>query len=75
MSVISTTGATLETKQQEEEKSENERLMIFSDGVIAIALTVAAISIVKIPKDPSEFQVWSLSRSHFFVYPELCLCL
>lgn len=66
MSVLSTTGVTPETKPQEEEKSENERLMIFSDGVIAIALTVAAISI-KIPKNLEELQT-NLFLAHIFSY-------
>src|SRR6185312_12402914 len=66
MSVLSTTGVTPETQPQEEEKSENERLMIFSDGVIAIALTVAAISI-KIPKNLEELQA-NLFLAHIFSY-------
>lgn len=57
---------TLPAKKPNEEKSENERLVIFSDGVIAIALTVAAISI-KIPKDLSELQA-SIFLAHIFSY-------
>jgi uncharacterized membrane protein len=67
-------GKIPDIKQQEEEKSENERLMIFSDGVIAIALTVAAISI-KIPRDLGELQadaflarIFSYILSFVFVY-------
>lgn len=54
-------------KKLAEEKSENERLVIFSDGVIAIALTVAAISI-KIPKDiMHEFHA-DIFLAHIFSY-------
>ncbi|HEX7737759.1 MAG TPA: TMEM175 family protein [Ktedonobacteraceae bacterium] len=66
MNVSHVTGETPETKQQAEEKSENERLVIFSDGIIAIALTVAAISI-KIPKDVHEIQTGNF-LAHLFSY-------
>jgi len=37
---------------EEREENANERLILFSDGVIAFAITLAAISI-KIPRDPA----------------------
>lgn len=64
---VSNTRDERSEKKQAEEKSENERLMIFSDGVIAIALTVAAISI-KIPKDiQNEFHA-DIFLAHIFSY-------
>lgn len=66
MSASLVTGESPDTKPSVEEKSENERLVIFSDGVIAIALTVAAISI-KIPKDLGEIQANSF-LAHIFSY-------
>lgn len=63
-----------EKKEAEKEEKENERLMIFSDGVIAFALTIAAVSI-KIPKDLAELnttvfiiRVISYTLSFIFVY-------
>lgn len=63
-----------EKNEAEKEEKENERLMIFSDGVIAFALTIAAVSI-KIPKDLAELnttvfiiRVLSYTLSFIFVY-------
>ncbi|HET8840477.1 MAG TPA: TMEM175 family protein, partial [Ktedonobacteraceae bacterium] len=63
-----------EKKEAEKEEKENERLMIFSDGVIAFALTIAAVSI-KIPRDLAELnttvftiRVISYTLSFIFVY-------
>lgn len=73
MKILEETHKTLQV-EREEEKGGNERLMIFSDGIIAIAITVAAISI-KIPKDLGEFQanlflarIFSYVMSFIFVY-------
>ncbi len=49
------TGITQEEREEREEEEENERLMVFSDGIIAFALTVAAITI-KIPATVEELQ-------------------
>src|SRR5690348_13826205 len=64
----------LAEKEQEEREEENERLMIFSDGVIAFALTIAAVSI-KIPKNLEELntvvfgiRLFSYLLSFIFVY-------
>jgi uncharacterized membrane protein len=48
-----TTGITHEEREERKEEEENERLMVFSDGIIAFALTVAAITI-KIPASVEE---------------------
>jgi uncharacterized membrane protein len=45
-----------EEQKEPEEEEDNERLMVFSDGIIAFALTVAAITI-KIPTSAEELQV------------------
>ncbi len=66
MSVVNTRDETSE-KMSAEEKSENERLVIFSDGVIAIALTVAAISI-RIPKDITHELHADVFLAHIFSY-------
>lgn len=64
----------LEELKKEKEEKENERLMIFSDGVIAFALTIAAVSI-KIPKNLDELnsvvfaiRLFSYILSYVFVY-------
>jgi uncharacterized membrane protein len=64
----------LAEKEQEQREEENERLMIFSDGVIAFALTIAAVSI-KIPKNLEELntvvfgiRLFSYLLSYIFVY-------
>jgi uncharacterized membrane protein len=61
-------------REEEQTESENERLVIFSDGVIAFALTIAAVSI-KIPKDLGELnaivftiRLFSYVLSFIFVY-------
>src|SRR5579883_1258765 len=66
MSVVNTRDESSE-KMAAEEKSENERLVIFSDGVIAIALTVAAISI-RIPKDITHELHADVFLAHIFSY-------
>lgn len=64
----------LAEKEKEQHEEENERLMIFSDGVIAFALTIAAVSI-KIPKNLDELnsvvfgiRLFSYILSYIFVY-------
>jgi len=46
---------------EEHEENANERLILFSDGVIAFAITIAAISI-KIPRDPAQLVQQQQSR-------------
>jgi uncharacterized membrane protein len=64
----------LAEKEKEKQVDENERLMIFSDGVIAFALTIAAVSI-KVPKNLEELntvvfsiRLFSYILSYIFVY-------
>ena len=53
---------------EEREENANERLILFSDGVIAFAITIAAISI-KIPRDPAVLVAQQQSRwLAYFVY-------
>ncbi len=53
---------------EEREENANERLILFSDGVIAFAITIAAISI-KIPRDPALLVAQRGSRWFaYFVY-------
>jgi uncharacterized membrane protein len=44
-----------ETREESGEEEENERLLVFSDGIIAFALTVAAITI-KIPANVEQLE-------------------
>ena len=53
---------------EEHEEHANERLILFSDGVIAFAISIAAISI-KIPRDPAQLVAQQQSRwLAYFVY-------
>jgi uncharacterized membrane protein len=45
----------VEEGEEGEEENDNERLIVFSDGIIAFALTVAAITI-KIPADVAQLE-------------------
>src|SRR5579884_1072768 len=54
-SQVHVTGAAQEEREEREEEAENECLLVFSDGIIAFALTVAAITI-KIPATVEELQ-------------------
>jgi len=63
---------------EEHEENANERIILFSDGVIAFAITIAAISI-KIPTDPAllQAQTGSIVLKYFtyiisFVIVALC---
>lgn len=48
-------GGELVKQREEQEESENERLLIFSDAIVAFALTIAAIPL-KVPKDLDQVQ-------------------
>jgi uncharacterized membrane protein len=53
---------------EEHEENANERLILFSDAIIAFAITVAAISI-KIPSDPAQLvQLSGFRRLAYIVY-------